>query len=214
MLITIFAYMPRTCFCALSRIAFIYKIFYQSYDVTWWAGPAYVTMGFEVCLGVLCACMPALKMYFEKFLSDPTSKYGTISKITGRKRSQNKSNFSASTYVESKQSYGDSMGGMTADRRNSMVKLSKRGVDESFGDDPELGGIEVTREVEVISAYKEPTTSQPTMAHAGWQQRETSPHLTFFSSERDLQDYFSRSNRSPESWLEEESNPPTPPLAD
>ena len=66
-------------------------------------------MGFEVCLGVVCASAPALKMYFERFLSDPNAKYGTgsfasgfssmFSKITGRKRSQNKSNLSAGTYL-------------------------------------------------------------------------------------------------------------------
>jgi hypothetical protein len=217
--------MLRTCFCALSRIVFLYKIFYESYDVTWWAGPAYVTMGFEVCLGVLCASAPALKVYFERFLSDPNLKYGTgsfasglsstLSKIMGRKRSQNKSNLSASTYLGSKQDYGGSMGGTLTDRRNSMVKLGKRGMDESFGDDLELGGIEVTREVEVVSAYKEPAISQPMQAHASWRRRdETSPHLMSFGSERPLQDFFTMSNQSPDSWLEEDSNPPTPPMAD
>lgn len=207
--------MPRTCFCALARVAFIYKIFYESYDVTWWAGPAYVSMGFEACLGVMCASAPALKMYFERFLGDPNFNYGTgsfasgfasmLSKITGRKRSQNKSNLSGSTYLESKQDYGG----------NSMVKLSKRSMDESFSDDLELGGIEVTREVEVVSAYKEPAMSQPVQAHVGWRQRdETSPHRMSFRSERPLQDYFTHSNRIPESWLEEDSNPPTPPMAD
>jgi hypothetical protein len=214
--------MPSTCFCALARIAFIYKIFYESYDVTFWAGPAYVTMGFEVCLGVLCASTPALKMYFEKFLNNPHFKYGTgsfasglsntFSKITGRKRSQNKSGLSASTFPESKQDYDSSMGGILTDRRNSMVKLSKRAIDESFGDDLELGGIEVTREVEVVSAYKESAISRP---QAAWQRRdEPSPHLMSFSSERPLQDYFIESSRSPESWLEEDSNPSTPPAAD
>jgi hypothetical protein len=205
----------------LARIAFLYKIFYKSYDVTWYAGPAYVTMGFESCLGVLCASLPACKIYFEKFLSDPNFKYGTssftsgiasaFSKITGRTRNQNKSNMSASTYLESKQSY--SLGGTLVDRHSSFIKLSKRGMGDSFGDDVELGGIEVTREVEVISAYKEPAVSQP-MAYAGWRQRETNPHLMSFSSERPLQDYFTNPARSPESWLEEDSNPPTPPMAD
>ena len=174
---------------------------------------------------MLCASAPALKMRFERFLSDPNLKYGTgsfanglsstFSKIMGRKRSQNKSNLSASTYLGSKQDYGGSMGGTLTDRRNSMVKLGKRGMDESFGDDRELGGIEVTREVEVVSAYKEPAIPQPVQAHASWRRRdETSPHLMSFGSERPLQDFFTMSNQSPDSWLEEDSNPPTPPMAD
>ena len=77
------------------------------------------------------------------------------------------------------------MNGTLADRRNSIAKLGKRSMYESIGDDLELGCIEVTRDIEVISAYKEPAMSQP---HLRRRRDATSPHLMSFSSERPLQE--------------------------
>jgi hypothetical protein len=83
-------------------------------------------------------------------------------------------------------------------------------MDESYGDDVELGGIEVTREIEVISAYEEPAISQP---HMRWREA-ASPNAPSYSSERPLQDDFTKTLRSPNSWLEEDSNPSTPRTVD
>ena len=91
------------------------------------------------------------------------------------------------------------MGGTLTDRRNSMVKFSKRGIDESFGDDLELGGIEVTREVEVVSAYKEAghvAADAGVRGLAAARRDEPAPH--FLLQQRVLlQDFFAKSNQEP-----------------
>ena len=66
----------RTCSCAILRIYYVYQIYYASYDIPWWAGPAIATSGYEACLGVICASIPTLRVFFRKFFGESSS-YGS-----------------------------------------------------------------------------------------------------------------------------------------
>jgi hypothetical protein len=48
-------------------------IYYASYDVGWWAGPAIATSGYEACLGIICASIPTLRVFFRKFFGESGS---------------------------------------------------------------------------------------------------------------------------------------------
>jgi hypothetical protein len=206
----------RTCFCAVLRIFYVYEIFYASYDVTWWAGPAYVTAGFEASLGVICASVPSLKFYFQKFFDD--SQVGisgslasfndsTTSKSIGSKSSQRSKSSFGTTVVEPKYDYRNSPTSMFSEMEVSSLKLGKKSLDESFGKpDLELGIISVTREVEVESVYNVPIMTDPRIF---WTREESSPQA-LSSSERPLRVYLASNVTVPDSWLDEDSCPSTP----
>jgi hypothetical protein len=50
------------------RFYYTYKIFYTTYDVTWYCNRAWLWLGVESHLGIICASAPALKYYFRKDL--------------------------------------------------------------------------------------------------------------------------------------------------
>jgi hypothetical protein len=65
--------LASTCLCAIIRIFYVYQIYYASYDVSWWAGPAFATAGFEASLGVICASIPTLRVFFRKFFGESST---------------------------------------------------------------------------------------------------------------------------------------------
>jgi hypothetical protein len=193
----------RTCLCAILRIYYIYVLFYRSYDVTWWAGPAYMTSAFESSLGIICACMPSLKFYFRKFFdsdsaingSFPSSLPSFVSRSMAGKASHER-NGSTNTIAQ--------LNEYSSEGSFSETKLRKMPV---YGyRDAELGAISVTQELDIESVYNEPYMAEPKIFWA----RETSiPHALSFT-DRPLREYLADNARVPESWLDEDSCPPTP----
>jgi hypothetical protein len=71
----IHADMTSTCVCAVFRIIYTYRTFYSTYDVTWQANRAFLWLGVECHLGIICASAPSLKVYFKKYFSPSQISY-------------------------------------------------------------------------------------------------------------------------------------------
>jgi len=59
------------------RTWFIYETANRTYDTTWKMSSALFWVTFELYLALLCACAPALKPFFKKFLIEPIKQYST-----------------------------------------------------------------------------------------------------------------------------------------
>lgn len=57
-----------TCIVGIIRAYYVHVIFYQSYDVPYYAWTTWLTTGLEVLLGTMCASAPPLKMFFKRML--------------------------------------------------------------------------------------------------------------------------------------------------
>jgi hypothetical protein len=80
------SYLTRTCSCAILRIYYVYLIYYGSYDVGWNAGPAIWTSGCEACLGVICASIPTLRVFFRGFFGESSSSSSSPNRSYQRKQ--------------------------------------------------------------------------------------------------------------------------------
>lgn len=69
-------YLPTNslCICSVLRTIYIYRTFYDTYDMTWASQPAWLWLSLETELAVVCASAPALKVFFKKAFQMTTSK--------------------------------------------------------------------------------------------------------------------------------------------
>ncbi|OMP88065.1 hypothetical protein BK809_0002822 [Diplodia seriata] len=97
-----------TCTCGVIRTRFIYRVFFQTYDVTWAVRPALALTIMESCLGITCASMPALKSGLQRcfhVVIDPFT-YGSSKSLSRRWK-----NPFFNSYQQSIQDYFDRSGG-------------------------------------------------------------------------------------------------------
>jgi hypothetical protein len=148
---------------ALFRAYYIFKVYYDSYDVTYWAGPAFLLAGIESSMGVTCASMPALKFYFSGYFNETDSNrpfrgFGNWSiKMTNWTKSHRAPTTSKDMPTSTVSSmWRDLSRDVTPDgeRYTSEPKLglSKDPLEADWSSDLELGGISVTHEVEVVAS--------------------------------------------------------------
>ncbi|GME23723.1 Integral membrane protein [Neofusicoccum parvum] len=71
------------CFCGIMRVAYMYIIYYKTYDTTWEAFPVWSWTLVETHFAIMCASAPALKLFFRRMLA-PTS----IDSYTNRQRAE------------------------------------------------------------------------------------------------------------------------------
>jgi hypothetical protein len=198
------------------RIYYVYVVFYKSYDVTWFAGPAYLTSAFEASLGVFCASVPSLKFYFRKYFdsSEPAISGSLPSSFTsfGTRSTAGKAS-------QGRKGTSNTIAQLNEDRPKgnfSEPKLSKT-PDEAYGyRDLELGTISVTRELDIESVYNEryDTETEPKIF---WARETLTPRpQSFIDRPLSLREYLADGAQVPESWLDldEGSNPPTPTSVD
>lgn len=64
--------------CGIMRTYYAIYVYYYTYDITWIAYYGWIWTALEADLGVICACAPALKVFFRRYLNLSTnrSKYG------------------------------------------------------------------------------------------------------------------------------------------
>jgi rhodopsin domain-containing protein len=132
-----------TCITAIIRIFYIYKIFYQSYDVTWWAAPGWFWAAVETDIGLICASMPALKIYFQRYLDAVGN---TIESLRGRRANN-------STYNSNSEKRMTPSGTFAFSGKGSNSKTSTKYIDTMTEPDLELAAINVTSELEVASIH-------------------------------------------------------------
>jgi hypothetical protein len=166
-----------------------------------------MTSAFESSLGIICACIPSLKFYFRKFFdsssanggSMPSSFTSFVSRSTAAKWSDKERKGSTNTIAHLNEYRSD---GIYSDPR-----LGKTPVAERYGHrEVELGTISVTRELDIESVYNETYTTEPKIF---WARETSSPHALSLT-DRPLRDYLADNAQVPESWLAEDSSPPTP----
>ncbi|KAF2668345.1 hypothetical protein BT63DRAFT_273763 [Microthyrium microscopicum] len=159
-----------TCICAVIRMTLTWDIFFKTYDVSWTTGPAWVWMALEVHLGVICASVPALKVYFMRFFNG-TLLTGAVSSWKGHyskdKRSQQSTGSTGyrNDNIESNTFFSKSTKGSAA-QHSQLTGTNMSGYDL------ELGGIAVTREWEIASVYDE----TPKKAHTREPNQDISAH--------------------------------------
>jgi hypothetical protein len=152
----------RTFSLAIFRSYYIFKVYYDSYDVTWWAGPAFLLAGIEASMGITCASMPALKFYFSAYFNETDSSrpfrgIGNWSiKMTNWTKSHRPSATSKDMTTTSVSSMWRNLSGDVSPDGERHASESKLGFakdpEDSWPGDLELGGIAVTREVEVVAS--------------------------------------------------------------
>ncbi|KAF2666809.1 hypothetical protein BT63DRAFT_415909 [Microthyrium microscopicum] len=86
-LAAVFAFGFFTSLTAVVRLYYIQMIFYQTYDVTWYTGLAFLWTTIEVHLGIICASAPALKIFFQRYF-DTSRLTGAISTWSSKSRSR------------------------------------------------------------------------------------------------------------------------------
>jgi len=74
-----------SCACGIMRVVYSYNTFYETYDVTWAAPHLFLWTNLELQVALICASIPALKVFFKHFkestfrsrLSYSMDRYGT-----------------------------------------------------------------------------------------------------------------------------------------
>ena len=95
---------------------------------------------------------------------------------------------------------------------NTIAQLNEYRSEGSFSDTmlrkTELGTImiSVTQELDIESVYNEPYMAEPKIF---WARETSTPHALSFT-DRPLREYLADNAQVPESWLDEDSSPPTP----
>lgn len=132
------------------RIVYIYDIFYQTYDVTWSTSPAWLWTGLESCLAVICASIPALKVFFGKYFN-VSLLTGSISQQLSSLGNRTTGNMSSTpgNNEKSRTSMKYAFFSKNGDRSKTSTRFTEN--------DLELGTIEITHELEVASAYGDAT---------------------------------------------------------
>jgi hypothetical protein len=147
----------RTVSLAVFRTYYIYKVYYASYDVTWWAGPAFLLAGTEASIGITCASMPALKYYFSAYFNETHSNLPFLGignwsiKMTNWTKSHHTPAASKDMTASSSSITWRDLSRDTTPDGEPKPGIAKDLVD-CWSVDLELGGIEVTREVEVVAS--------------------------------------------------------------
>lgn len=83
----IFAAGYVVCGMGLARVYYTHYIFFDTYDVTWWAAVLGIWTQAELNLGIIVACTPALKAFFNEVLTSKmvTDLYGSSRTLTSRR---------------------------------------------------------------------------------------------------------------------------------
>lgn len=71
------------CFCGIMRVAYMYRVYYQTYDTTWEALPVWCWTLVETHCAIICASAPALKLFVRRVLQ---STHGESSQSGARAR--------------------------------------------------------------------------------------------------------------------------------
>lgn len=66
-LAAVFAIGYIVCLIATLRCYYIWKIFYDTWDVTWWTWPSWLLTIMEALVAAMCASAPALKVVLHRF---------------------------------------------------------------------------------------------------------------------------------------------------
>ncbi|KIW06340.1 hypothetical protein, variant [Verruconis gallopava] len=118
------------CITGCLRLYYVHKIYYTTYDVTWVAWDAWIWTVIEAHLAIICSSAPALKTFFKRYL-------GSLS-LTG-----------ASSWTRRQRTYGRKTTGFSAHHHSGLATSSTTNLDGGHGKAYELGGISVTKAVEI-----------------------------------------------------------------
>jgi hypothetical protein len=125
-----------------------------TYDVIWGAQPAWLWTGVEAHVAIICASAPALKVFFKEYFN-VNSLSGSLQ--TGWWRTRRRTNVDPKmekTYLS------DATEPMSFQTASTGSRMSRRGTTTSEID-IEMGGIAVTKEIEIESARGEAARNRP-----------------------------------------------------
>ncbi|CAI6336433.1 unnamed protein product [Periconia digitata] len=71
-LVALFGAGVLTCICGIMRTYYAIYVYFFTYDITWYAYYGWVWTAIESDLGVICACAPAMKVFFLRYFQYTT----------------------------------------------------------------------------------------------------------------------------------------------
>lgn len=125
------------CFAGILRFVYIYQLFFSTYDVTWVEYKVALWTIVEAEIAVVCASAPALKVFFGWHSKANITEPRRLSYIYRR------SGYERSAYCRSTELLGISTSACGAEISDKLNKSAQI--------DLEIGGIEVTKEVNINS---------------------------------------------------------------
>jgi hypothetical protein len=81
-------YFTRVCIAGIIRTIYIWRTTSETYDETWVGYTLWLWTAVESDLAIICACTPALKPLFRRYLG---GSIGGSSEVTGATRAAQKS---------------------------------------------------------------------------------------------------------------------------
>jgi hypothetical protein len=124
------------------------KLFYRTYDVTWFCEPVWAWTAVEAHVAIICASAPALKVFFKQYLN--VTALSSSLQNSWRQREYHRKGYTADK-------------SFTGFGTNSSAAKSGKSGSRSTETDIELGGmkggIEVTQEVD-IDTESRPETAE------------------------------------------------------
>ncbi|EMD94642.1 hypothetical protein COCC4DRAFT_147404 [Bipolaris maydis ATCC 48331] len=125
-----------TCFCGLMRTYYATKLYYFTYDITWIAYYGWIWTNLEAQLAVICASAPSLKVFFNRYLTQYTSRDGYTGNLSRGNPPEVASKLASNAFV-SKQS------------QFSSHKSQIRGGDATSSEEIPLDGIHVNHKLQI-----------------------------------------------------------------
>ena len=125
------------CVAGILRFIYTYQLFFDTYDVTWVEYKVALWTVVEANIAVVCASAPALKVFFKEYFKANTIEPKRLSYIYRR------TGYERSAYCRSTELLGISTSACGAEHSDKVNKSTQI--------DVEIGGIEVTKEINVDS---------------------------------------------------------------
>jgi hypothetical protein len=125
------------CVAGILRFVYIYQLFFDTYDVTWVEYEVALWTVFEADIAVVCASAPALKVFCKEYFKANAIEPRRLSYMHRR------TGYERSAYCRSTELLGISTSACGAEHSDKVNKSGQI--------DVEIGGIEVTKEVNVNS---------------------------------------------------------------
>jgi hypothetical protein len=138
-LMSLLTYSTRVCIAGIVRTVYIWRTFNDTYDETWVGYTVWLWTAVEVDLAIICACTPALKPLFKRYLGGTISEKSKVSGSPGAYTRDTEAgkltNVSGEIRLGSRKSYDKSP--IVVASELSVVELSVLGrrVSESGTDD-------------------------------------------------------------------------------
>ncbi|EUC40350.1 hypothetical protein COCMIDRAFT_109065 [Bipolaris oryzae ATCC 44560] len=134
-----------TCFCGLMRTYYATKLYYFTYDITWIAYYGWIWTNLEAQLAVICASAPSLKVFFNRYLTQYTSRDGYTGNLSRGKTPEVSSKLASNVFASKHSQF-------------SSHKSQIRGGDATPSEEIPLEGIHINHKLQISIEERDDTS--------------------------------------------------------